>query len=77
MGGACRRMAGHVEDRPRLTLKAGRKAGSKAGSPPDCRLEMWAYVVVVLWQVLLRGLRALPMWYRHSAGRCLAYPGGN
>jgi hypothetical protein len=73
IGGACRRIATHVVRLPRLTLKAG----SKAGSPPDSRLEMWAYVVVALWQILLGGLRALPMWYRHSAGRCSAYPGGN
>jgi hypothetical protein len=50
-------LATHVVRLPRFTLKAG----SKAGSPADCRLEMWAYVVVALWQILLRGLRALAM----------------
>jgi hypothetical protein len=32
IGGACRCMAAHMERLPRLTLKAGRKAGGKAGS---------------------------------------------
>ena len=37
MGGACRCMAAHVLRLPRLTLKAGRKAGCKAGSLRDGR----------------------------------------
>jgi hypothetical protein len=32
IGGACRCMAAHVQRLPRLTLKAGRRAGCKAGS---------------------------------------------
>jgi hypothetical protein len=32
IGGACRRIAAYVVRLPRLTLKAGRKAGCKAGS---------------------------------------------
>jgi len=34
IGGACRRMAAHVERLPRLTLKAGRKAGYNTASIP-------------------------------------------
>ena len=31
IGGACRRIAAHLQRLPRLTLKAGRRAGCKAG----------------------------------------------
>src|SRR6516162_429715 len=39
IGGACRCMAAHVLRLPRLTLKAGRKAGCKAGSPRNGRAD--------------------------------------
>ena len=39
IGGACRCMAAHVVRLPRLTLKAGRKAGYRAGSPRDGRAD--------------------------------------
>ena len=39
IGGACRRIAAHVVRLPRLTLKAGRRAGCKAGSPRDGRAD--------------------------------------
>jgi hypothetical protein len=37
IGGACRRIAAHVQRLPRLTLKAGRRAGCKAGCNADPR----------------------------------------
>jgi hypothetical protein len=39
IGGACRCMAAHMQRLPRLTLKAGRRAGCKAGSPRDGRAD--------------------------------------
>ena len=39
IGGACRRIAAYVVRLPRLTLKAGRKAGYKAGSLGDGRAD--------------------------------------
>jgi hypothetical protein len=39
-GGACRRMAAHVERLPRLILKAGCRVGCKAGYAPDWTAEM-------------------------------------
>ena len=39
IGGACRCMAAHVVRLPRLTLKAGRRAGYKEGSPRDERAD--------------------------------------
>ena len=36
IGGACRGIAAHVQRLPRLTLKAGRRAGCKAGNANRC-----------------------------------------